>query len=102
MSGFFDGKRIVKPEEVKICVLYDPKDGHIVHTHEVVTFTGGRRVSDEEVKARAFKNATRRGKDTSNLKALHVSPDKIDRRSTYRVDLKSLTLIEVPRAVRKR
>jgi hypothetical protein len=86
--------RGVKLEQAKICILYDPKDGRIVHTHEVVTFPGGRKVNDEEVKARAFKNATVSGKRTSKLKALHVSPEDFDRTSTYTVDLKSLALIK--------
>jgi hypothetical protein len=40
MSHFTKGKAL-KPEDVKICVLYDPEDGRIAHHHMVGTFPGG-------------------------------------------------------------
>jgi hypothetical protein len=36
------------PESIRICVLYDPSDGRIVHIHKVVTYPGG---EDSERKA---------------------------------------------------
>ncbi len=97
MKFFYKGKNI-EPESEKICVLYDPKDGRIAHTHEVITLPGGRKVDDEEVEARAFKRAAALGKDTSKFKALHVkAPKDHDRSSMYRVDPNSLTLTKLRR-----
>jgi hypothetical protein len=37
MSYFTNERTAPKPEDVKICVLYDPKDGRIAHHHAVAT-----------------------------------------------------------------
>lgn len=88
--------KAVQPESVRMCLLYDPKDGRVVHTHQVVTLPGGRHVTDGEVEARAFSRAAQTGKDTSKLRALHVSPADHDFSSIYRVDRKSKKLVKVP------
>jgi hypothetical protein len=94
---FAGGGMVLRPKSVKVCVLYDPKDGHIVHTHQVIILEGGRAVDDEEVQARAFRRATRLGKNTSKLKALHVPPKSLHPSTAYRVDLRSLKLVEIRR-----
>jgi hypothetical protein len=96
MSHFTKG-RISKPEDVKICILYDPKDGRIAHHHMVVTFPGAQRVDEKEVERRTLARAASFGTDTSKLKALHVSERECHPSRRYKVDLKSLTLIELPK-----
>jgi len=76
-------------------VLYDPKSGRIVHTHEIITLKGGRNVDEKEAEIRTFKRAKSLGKDTSTLKALHVSAKDYDHSSVYRVDPESLTLVKL-------
>jgi len=97
MSYFFDGRKAIKPEDVKVCVLYDPKNGRIVHNHMVITFPGGQRVDEKETERRAFMHAAKLGRDTSKLKALHVSEKDCQPSSAYRVDLKTLKLVKLPK-----
>jgi hypothetical protein len=93
-------RKALKPEDVKICVLYDPKDGRIVHHHMVASFPGGQGANEEEVEQRTLARAASFGTDTSKLKALHVSGKDCDPSHRYKVDLKRLTLIELPKPER--
>jgi hypothetical protein len=97
---FFQNGKPIQPESRKMCVLYDPENGIAIHTHEAITFTGGRIVEDKEMEANAFQQATKVGKDTSKLKTLHVSPKDVERGSVYKVDLESLRLVKVERPSR--
>jgi hypothetical protein len=87
------GKDIMKndlanqPVFNKVCVLYDPKDGRVVHTHRVLTMPGGEDVSDEELEARAKDMAHRAGHDVTSLWTLRVPGEECDGSSQYRVDL---------------
>jgi len=92
----------IKPESVKICVLYDPKNGRVIHHHKVVVFPGAQKVDKTEVERRALERAATLGRETSKLKALHVSEKECNPSSAYRVDLTSLTLIELPKPKMKR
>lgn len=96
MSSFIKGRKALKPEEVKICVLYDPKDGRIAHHHMVGTFPGGKKVDEKEVERRTLARAASFGTDTSNLKALHVSEKDCNPTHRHKVDVKTLTLIKLP------
>jgi hypothetical protein len=96
MKHFAKGRKALKPEEVKICVLYDPKDGRIAHHHAVATFPGGQRVDAKEVERRTLARAASFGTDTSKLKALHVSEKDCDPSHRYKVDIKTLKLVELP------
>lgn len=96
MNLIKNGKH-TKPAAVKICVLYDPKDGRVMHHHKVVVFPGAKMVDEKEVERRALERAARFGRDTSRLKALHVSEKECSPSSAYRVDLRSLTLVKLPK-----
>lgn len=97
MSPFTKERKALKPEDVKICVLFDPKDGRIAHHHKVATFPGGQRVDEKEVERRTFARAASFGTDTSKLKALHLSEKDCDPAHRYKVDIKTLTLVELPK-----
>jgi len=97
MSFFAKGRKALKPEDVKICVLYDPKDGRIAHHHVVATFAGGQKVDNKEVERRTLARAASFGTETSKLKALHVSEKDCDPSHRYKVNIKTLTLIELPK-----
>jgi nitroimidazol reductase NimA-like FMN-containing flavoprotein (pyridoxamine 5'-phosphate oxidase superfamily) len=90
-------RKSTKPAAVKVCVLYDPKDGRVMHNHKVVVFPGAKMVDDKEVERRALERAARFGTDTAKLKALHVSEKDCSPTSAYRVDVRSLTLVKLPK-----
>lgn len=103
MSHFPAGQKPLKPEEVKICVLFDPADGRIHHHHMVATFPGAERVDEKEIERRTLARAASFRTDTSKLKALHVSERDCDPSRRYKVDTKKLKLVELPMpAVRTR
>jgi hypothetical protein len=91
------GQKAMVPEEVRVCVLYDPRDGRIVHHHQVVTFAGANKVDEKEVERRTLARAASFGSDTSTLRALHVSGKDCDPSHRYKVDIKTLTLVELPK-----
>jgi hypothetical protein len=90
------------PNDLKVCILYDPKDGRIAHHHMVGTFPGGNRVDESEVERRARARAEKFGTKTANLKALHVSAKDCVPSSKYKVDVHSMKLVELPRPRRVR
>jgi hypothetical protein len=96
LSYFTQGQKALKPKDVKICVLFDPEDGRIAHHHMISTFPGGQSVDEKEVERRTLARAASFGTDTSKLKALHVSGKDCDPSRRYKVDVKTLTLIELP------
>ncbi len=100
--SFIQGGKVLKPEAVRICVLYDPSDGRVAHTHEVVTLPGGRKVDEKEMERRTFQRAEGAGVDTSKLKPLHVQPKDCDRTSLYHVDLKGPRLVKLARPGRSK
>jgi hypothetical protein len=81
------------PESIQICVLYDPSDGRIVHTHKVVTYPGGKTVNEKQVEARAMELVAKTGVDTSKLRALQVPPEDYSPTAAYQVDTKSMRLV---------
>jgi len=68
----FKGKPV--PDEAsKVCVLFDPTNGRVVHVHGVTVLEGGRSVSEAEIEKRALEHAATAGHSASALKPLHVS-----------------------------
>jgi hypothetical protein len=91
--------KMIDPVSVKICLVYDPNDGRIVHKHEVITLRGGKETEDGDVESKAKEMAVKAGHDVSKLKVLHASPKEYSTQKAYKVDTKSLRLIEVTKPV---
>jgi hypothetical protein len=88
---------VAVPEEQKLCVLYDPSNGTIVHTHWVTTLPGGRKVDEAELERRIRERATSRGRDVKGLKVLHVDPKEYEPGTRYRVDIEAGKLTKRPK-----
>jgi hypothetical protein len=82
------------PEDEKLCVLYDPSTGRIVHTHRVTTMAGGRKVDKAEMEKRTRQRAKSRGRDISGLTLLHVDPETYKLGAFYEVNLRTKKLVE--------
>ena len=100
LSSFRVGERMkenhsVKHDSEQTCVLYDPRDGRIVHTHRVVTLPGGRKVTNEEVEARTKEIAKQTGHDISGLHAMHFAANAYDASAVYRVDVTTKKLVKL-------
>jgi hypothetical protein len=70
----------------KCCVLFDPKDGAILHVHRVVTMEGAAETPDHLLEARARQLAKGFGLDVASLELLHVDPTVIQPGVKYTVD----------------
>jgi hypothetical protein len=77
----------------KVCVLFDPKDGRIVHVHGVTTLSKGRSCSKSELEERTISHARAFGNSVSGLKTLHVSLSAIRQRGPLKVDDKGEHLV---------
>jgi hypothetical protein len=80
-------------ESSKACVVYDVQTGSIFHIHQVVTLRGGKSPADQEIEAAALDFATNDSRQRSCMRVLHVNPDNLMPRMSYKVDLAKLTLI---------
>jgi hypothetical protein len=81
----------------KVCVIYDPRDGRVVHTHAAITMPGGHEFSEAEVEASARDRAQRVGHDLAGLEVLSVADEECDGSSAYRVDLTEMKLSKIER-----
>jgi hypothetical protein len=80
---------------VKCCVLFDPADGTIRHTHRVVTMEGANEASDRDVEKRARELAKSFGLKTSTLRPLHVDAGDFEPGKHYAVDPKTRRLVAI-------
>jgi hypothetical protein len=71
---------------VKCCVLFDPKDGTILHMHRVVTMEGAAETPDHLVEERTRQLAKGFGLDVASLELLHVDANVIQPGVKYTVD----------------
>ena len=82
-------RNVAVAEDQKLCVLYDPSNGAIVHTHWVTTLPGGRKIDEAELEKRIRERAAFRGRDVQGLKVLHVDPSEYKQGTRYQVDTKA-------------
>jgi hypothetical protein len=85
---------------VDVAVLYDPRNGRVVHMHHVITLDGAERRTRDEHQQSARESALRLGCNIEDLEVLHVA-DFQPTGKTYRVDLGSRALVETPVTPRK-
>jgi hypothetical protein len=83
----------------KVYFLYEPETGKVIHKHEIITASST--IEEEEGKARTFMRAKQLGKPVSRLKAMKVEPEVYDRTIGYRIDLRTLRPIRIPRTSRR-
>ena len=83
-------------------VLYDPKTGDIVHTHQAVTTRGGTHPDEAALEKEAAEHASRvRSASVAGMGFLHVDPSKVDLNVRYAVDVRSRSLVKAPPRARK-
>src|SRR5438105_3944133 len=87
-------------ESVDVAVLYDPRDGRVIHMHHVIALEGAEHRTREEHQQSAREAAVRLGCNVEGLEMLHVA-DFQPTGKTYRVDLGSRALVETPVTPRK-
>lgn len=88
--------RNITPESTHICILFDPADGRVFHTHRVITLPGGKKLTPEQVEQRTLHLAEKLHIDASKLSLLHVPPEQYKASVAYKVDPQSRSLVELP------
>jgi hypothetical protein len=91
-------ERLSKPVSVRVCVLYDPHDGRVVHTHRVLCMQGGRESTDEEIEANCKDAAKRAGHNVSEVSLMHIAGEHYERNARYRVDMATKKLQKLERS----
>ena len=54
MKTLFVNGKPVGDDASKVCVLFDPKNGRVVHVHGVTSLNGGKKISDSELEKRTI------------------------------------------------
>lgn len=86
-------------DQWSMVVLYDPKTGDVVHTHQAVTTRGGTHPDPATLEALALGHAARvRQAPVTGVAFLHVDPSGIDSAARYTVDVATRSLKAAPRA----
>lgn len=82
-------------DQWSMVVLYDPKTGDIVHTHQAVTTRGGTHPDPETLETLTADHASgARNISVAGMAFLHVDPGKIDPAARYTVDVKNRSLLK--------
>jgi hypothetical protein len=83
-------------------VLYDPKTGDIMHTHQAVTTRGGTHPDQATLEKEAAEHASRlRKAPVDGMAFLAVDPHKVDLKARYTVDVKTRSLRKAEPRTRK-
>ncbi len=93
----FESTQRKKAPPSHVCVVYDPRDGRVVHGHEFVGEGDGLfgRDGREERERETLEGARRNHGDTSRFRVLHVPSDfRFAPNVAYRVDTTSEQLVE--------
>ena len=87
-------------DQWSMVVLYDPKTGNIVHTHQAVTTRGGTHPDQATLEKLAADHASRvRNTSVAGMAFLHVDPRDFDFDARYSVDVRSRSLVKAASAV---
>jgi hypothetical protein len=78
------------------CVLYDPADGSIVHTHTVVRFDRGSVPSPRELETEARASLAKQPNHRDGLQVLHVKTDDLMPEGEFKVHPTAGTLEKLP------
>jgi hypothetical protein len=88
----------VEQESSRACVVYDTQTGTILHVHRVVTWSGAKSPTEQEIATVAIDLAANDRRQRSRMRVLHVKPESLLPRQNYKVDIEKLTLIPKPRS----
>ena len=86
---------LLTTESETVCVLYGLSDGHIVHTHFVITLHGGQTVTEQDIEIRAKERAKQAGHSLEGLGTLQVAAQHYERGAAYRVDVARKELVKL-------
>jgi hypothetical protein len=99
-SLHFQGKPL-SDDLSRACVLFDPKDGRIVHIHGVTTVRKERACTNDQLEERLVRHAQAFGHSVAGLKILHVPLSAVQQQGFLKVDEKGASVIASARPSRR-
>jgi hypothetical protein len=100
MNALIANGNRVSDDASKVCILFDPKDGRVVHVHGVTNLNSGKQLDLTDMEVRTRKQAEHFGKSTAGLRVLHVPINAIRARGAFRVNESGDGLVTVTRRPR--
>jgi len=100
ISEMAQAGRVGKPTMGASIVVYDRRNGRIVHIHHVIALEGAEPSTKGEIERAALSHAARRGHEESKIAALRVDPARFEEGRHYKVDVKTSRLVEATTAKR--
>src|SRR6516225_7955489 len=91
-SIFLKGKPL-SDEASKVCILYDPDNGRVVHVHGVTIVNGAKKVSNAGLEQRAMKHAKTFGRSVERLKTLHLPFSALRALGAFKVNSEGTGLV---------
>ena len=79
----------------KYCILFDPSDGAIRHTHCVATLDGADETPKEQIEKRTLKLAKELGLEVKKLQVLHADGSEIEPDTQYTVNPATGRLVKI-------
>jgi hypothetical protein len=86
MKTLFVHGKPVDDNANRVCVLFDPKSGRVVHVHGVTALPGGNQITDADLEKDAVRHAKNFGCSVDGLKTLHVPFSAIKERGPFKVN----------------
>jgi hypothetical protein len=94
-SQHFQGKPVGN-EHSRVCVLFDPANGRVVHGHGVTVLESAKPIEPAELEARARRHALSMGKSVDGLKALHLPLEAIKAHAAFKVNPEGTGIVPLP------
>jgi len=102
MSSMYYKGRPVPDDSSKVCILYDPDNGRVVHVHGVTVLEGENAINENELEERARSRATAVGRSISGLRALHLKISEIPQGTSFTVNTEGTGLIRGTRQTHRK
>jgi non-ribosomal peptide synthetase component F len=95
MQNYVDGKP-VSDDASRVCLLFDPKSGRVVHGHTATALHSPNTLTEAELEERARKYARHFGHSVGGLRALHLPLAAVRQPGRLRVNAAGTGLVPAP------
>ena len=99
-SQYFEGRLMETPRS-QVCLLFDPKDGRVVHGHGVTVLQSDKQIEPAELEARARRHARGLGKRVEDLQALHLPLEALHGHAAFKVNPEGNGIVPIARGPRR-
>ncbi len=80
------------------CIVFDPKDGRVIHVHTVTTLVGAKQTTDAEFEMDAKRHAEAFGHSLAGARMLHLPMSAMQQQGSFKVNAQGTGLEAVGQA----